>query len=188
MTHIVVVYHSGFGHTKKVAEHIGLGAQKVAGTTVRVIDVDAAQQDWGVLNAADAIIFGAPTYMGSVSAPFKTFMDASSKIWMGFGWKDKVAAGFTNSGSPSGDKLNALQQISIFAAQHGMIWVGTGLMPSADEAGNYGKGKLNRLGSMLGVMTQSDNAPADVTPPAEDLATAAYLGERVATITKKLKS
>lgn len=188
MSKIVIVYHSGYGHTKKLAEHIGQGAQKVPGTQVQIIDVDTAQKDWTPLNQADAIIFGAPTYMGSVSAPFKAFMDASSKIWMGFGWKDKIAAGFTNSGSPSGDKLNSLLQIAVFAAQHGMIWVGTGLMPSSDAVGNYGKGNLNRLGSMLGVMAQSDNAPPEVTPPAEDLATGSYLGERVAQITKKLRS
>ena len=38
---------------------------------------------WDQLAAADAIIFGAPTYMGSASAQFKQFADASSKVSLG---------------------------------------------------------------------------------------------------------
>jgi multimeric flavodoxin WrbA len=60
----------------------------------------------GDLTFAEAIIFGAPTDTGGPSAQFKAFEDASSHAVMtqGHGWKDKIAAGFTNSGSRSGDK------------------------------------------------------------------------------------
>ena len=59
---------------------------------------------WETLAAADAIVFGSPTYMGNVSWQFKSFADASSKPWYGQAWKDKLAAGFTNSASINGDK------------------------------------------------------------------------------------
>jgi NAD(P)H dehydrogenase (quinone) len=187
MTKVAIVYHSGYGHTKVQAEAVAKGAAEVAGTTAFLVPVDEYDARQAELNDADAIIFGAPTYMGSVSAPFKTFMDASSKVWYGQGWKDKIAAGFTNSASQSGDKLNSLIQLAVFAAQHGMIWVGTGLLPG----NNSSKGStadLNRLGSSLGAMAQSnaDQGP-DVAPIESDRLTAAALGKRVAEATARWK-
>ena len=109
---VAIVYHSGYGHTAVVAEHVAKGAGEVPGVEAALYKVeDLASPDngpWDQLAAADAIIFGAPTYMGSASAPFKQFADASSKVWFTQGWKDKLSAGFTNSGSWSGDKLNTL--------------------------------------------------------------------------------
>jgi NAD(P)H dehydrogenase (quinone) len=184
---IAIAYHSGYGHTAKQAEAVLSGVTKVSGATGALYAVDKLDDaGWAALDAADAIIFGAPTYMGSVSAPFKAFMDTSSRRWASGAWRNKLAAGFTNSGSQSGDKLNSLIQLAVFGAQHGMIWVSLGLMPG----NNNSKGSvedLNRLGSFLGAMAQSnsDQGP-DVAPIASDLATAAYLGERVATVAKAL--
>jgi len=188
MSHVAVVYHSGYGHTAEQAKAVARGAAKVAGTEVSLLTSEEAQQQWEVLKAADAIIFGCPTYMGSASAPFKAFMDASSKPWFTQDWKDKIAAGFTNSGSQNGDKLSTLNQLAIFAMQHSMIWVGLGLMPG----NNNSKGSvedLNRLGSFIGAMAQSnvDEGP-DAGPIASDLLTAEHLGERVATTAKRFKS
>lgn len=178
MTSIAVVYHSGYGHTKKQAEAVAAGAESVAGAKVLLLPVDEAEGRIEALNAADAIIFGAPTYMGSVSGPYKTWMDSTSKVWGK--WNGKLAAGFTNSASQSGDKLNSLVQLAIFAAQHGMLWVSLGLMPG----NNNSKGStadINRLGSFLGAMAQSnaDQGP-EHGPIASDLETAKILGRRVA--------
>lgn len=173
MARLAIVYHSSYGHTAKVAEHVRQGAVRVAGVTVTLMAVDAV--DWPALDAADAIVLGAPTYMGSVSAPFKAFMDHTSRQWLRQEWKDKLSAGFTNSGGLSGDKLSVLIQLQVFAAQHGMLWVPFSLMPTGT-----GPDDLNRLGSHLGLMTQSDNAPAEITPPAGDIRTAEAFGEHVA--------
>lgn len=184
MSNIAVVYHSGYGHTAEQAKAVARGAQGVDGNSATLIAVDPTGQieerHWATLEAADAIVFGSPTYMGSASGPFKTFMDASSKVWFTQNWKDKIAAGFTNSASQSGDKLSTLTQLAIFAAQHSMIWVGTGLMPG----NNNSKGSvedLNRLGSFLGAMAQSnaDQGP-ETGPIPSDLKTAEHLGKRVA--------
>ncbi|PJI37562.1 flavodoxin family protein [Ferrovibrio sp.] len=177
---VAVVYHSGYGHTQKQAEAVADGAA-AGGAQVLLVPVAEAEARIAEITAADAIVFGAPTYMGSVSGPFKTWMDATSKVWGQ--WNGKLAAGFTNSASQSGDKLNTLQQLSIFAAQHGMVWVSLGLMPG----NNNSKGSvndLNRLGSFLGAMAQSnsDEGP-DKGPIASDLETAKHLGKRVATLT-----
>jgi NAD(P)H dehydrogenase (quinone) len=182
---VAVAYHSGQGHTARVAEAVVRGAAAVPGTEVSLHDVARIDDAlWAALARADAIVFGAPTYMGSPSAGFKAFAEATSKVWgNGMGWKNKIAAGFTNSGSISGDKLNSLVDLAVLAAQHGMLWVGLDLYPGwASSTGSAED--LNRLGSWLGVMTQShvDQGP-EQAPPASDLATAEHLGRRVATLT-----
>ncbi|NBX86373.1 MAG: flavodoxin family protein [Proteobacteria bacterium] len=176
MAKVVIAYHSGFGHTDVMAQRVAEGV-KAAGVEVSLRKVDVLDDAlWAELAAADGIIFGTPTYMANVSAPFKAFMDASSKPWFGQLWKDKLAGGFTNSGGLSGDKLGTLQALVHFAAQHSMIWVSQGVWPSAYS--NDGKGS-NRLSSWLGAMAQSGNSPAGVdNPNAEDQASARLFGER----------
>jgi multimeric flavodoxin WrbA len=180
MSLIAIVYHSGYGHTAKQAEAVARGALSVAGATAALVKVEDIDRHWVDLEKADAIIFGSPTYMGSASAPFKTFMDASSKAWAAQGWTDKLAAGFTNSASQSGDKLATLQQLAVFAAQHGMIWIGLGLMPG-NNSSTGSVDDLNRLGGFLGAMAQSnaDQGP-EQGPTSADLKTAEHLGRRVA--------
>lgn len=187
MKKIAVVYHSGYGHTAVQAKRVQQGVDSVGGVESKLFKVEDITQTPEVLNEYDGIIFGSPTYMGSVSAPFKGFMDASSKCWMTQSWKDKIAAGFTNSHSMSGDKLNTLIQLAVFGAQHGMIWVGSGEMNQSPN-GQPGKSDaINRIGSTLGAMAQSENDSPEVTPPSGDLETAKLLGKRVAEITLRLK-
>jgi NAD(P)H dehydrogenase (quinone) len=184
MANVVVVYHSGYGHTAKVAQAVARGAQSVPGAAVKLISVDDVKDDFGPFNAADAIIFGCPTYMGGPSAPFKAFIDAASKVWLQQKWKNKIAAGFTNSGSLSGDKLNTLVSLFINAIQHSMVWVGLGELPAPPEQPDGARGhQTNRLGSFSGAMSQANvNAGPEDAPPAGDLQTGEVLGRRVAEI------
>ncbi|WDD96018.1 flavodoxin family protein [Burkholderia sp. FERM BP-3421] len=180
MSNIVIVYHSGYGHTKKLAEAVHAGTQN-AGANARLIAVgDLDDAAWAALDAADAIVFGAPTYMGGASAEFKQFADASSKAWFTQKWKDKLAAGFTNSASMNGDKFSTLQYFVTLAMQHGMVWVGTGMMPANTKAAT--RNDVNFLGSFSGLLGQSpaDSSP-DEGPLPGDLETAKLFGARVAT-------
>ena len=178
MTNIAIVYHSGYGHTEEIAKSVASGVQSVQGVKAELISVENIESYWDYLdNEADAIIFGSPTYMGSASAQFKGFMDASSKHWGK--WKDKLSAGFTCSASRSGDKLATLQQLSIFAAQHQMLWVSLGLMPGNNNSAGSEK-DLKRLGSFLGAMAQADADRGIEGVTQSDKDTAEYLGERVA--------
>jgi len=184
---IAIAYHSGYGHTGKQAEAVAAGALSVPGTSAELVALDELTDEvWATLAAADAIVFGAPTYMGSPSAVFKAFAEASSKVWAdNLGWRDKIAAGFTNSKAMSGDKLNSLVDLAVFAAQHGMIWVGLDIYPGWSES-TASIEDLNRLGSWLGAMAQSDaDLSAEKAPPATDLRTAHALGARVATVTQR---
>ena len=179
MSKIAVVYHSGYGHTAAVAKAVARGAASVDGVEAQLLSVTDIEQHWDDLKLADAMIFGTPTYMGGVSAPFKTFMDASAKVWFAQGWKDKIAAGFTHSGSQNGDKFNTITQLFTFAMQHGMIWTSLGLMPG----NNTSKGSvndLNRLGGFGGALTQSNNDQGAEAIIDSDLKTAEHLGRRVA--------
>ena len=183
MKSVIIVYHSGYGHTQKQANSVYEGAKSVEGVEAKIFSVSEIEPHWEILNAADAIIFGAPTYMGSVSAEFKKFMETSSKIWFPQKWRDKLAAGFTNSSSPSGDKFNVLVQLAVFAAQHGMTWVNLGLLPSNGIKST--PEDLNYAGSYLGAMAQSQH-DAPSAPHPGDLATAHHLGKRVAEMTLKM--
>lgn len=183
MSKVIVVYHSGYGHTKVVAEHVARGAD----ATLIAIDANGniSDADWIALNAADAIIMGTPTYMGNVSWQFKKFADATSKIWSTRGWQDKVFGGFTNSASPNGDKQVALITLQTLASQHGGIWVSLGVLPSNTKAAT--SDDLNNLGGSVGLLTR---APADASVDEVhkgDLATAELYGKRVLDITTKLK-
>jgi len=189
---VCVIYHSGFGHTARMAEAVASGVQQVADVECLEIPVenldDAGAEIWSRIDDADAMIFGCPTYMGSPSAGIKKFMEMTSARWMEQRWADKLAAGFTNSGSHNGDKQNTLVGLATFAAQHGMVWINLNILPG----NNTSRGTvddLNRLGSCLGAMAQSniDQGP-EVVPPEADLETARRLGERVAVCTKRWKA
>ncbi len=183
MTRIAIVYHSGFGHTEVIAADVARGIEE-AGARAIPLKIEAGQVDFDAFFAAiaeaDAIIFGSPTYMGNVSAPMKAFMDASAAVYFTKQWKDKLGAAFTVSGSPSGDKLNTLTSLAIFAAQHGMLWIGTGQNPGNNDDTSAATDSENRLGSFIGAMAQAANDSAEITPKAGDRATAHSLGRRVA--------
>ena len=186
MPTVVIVYHSTYGHTEVQAKAVLQGVQRVDKVSHLLLPVAEVEKHWDDLNSADAIIFGCPTYMGSASAEFKRFMEASSKLWAEQKWKDKLAAGFTNSGSQSGDKLNTLLQLAIFAAQHGMLWVSLGILPG-NNSSTGSPADLNRIGSYLGAMAQSNiDLGSDAAPPRSDRETASVLGQRVAETALKM--
>ncbi|MBW4629860.1 MAG: NAD(P)H-dependent oxidoreductase [Brasilonema octagenarum HA4186-MV1] len=193
MPTVAIVYFSGTGHTHLMAQAIAEGASKVEGTTVEVLRIVGEQIVNGrwkddatieKLNNADAIVFGSPTYMGGVAAQLKAFIDAASGIWFKHGWKDKIAAGFTHSSSPSGDKQGTLLYLATNAAQHGMIWVNVGDLSSFLFGKDDG---INRLGSFLGVMGQSqlDMSGKEAEIDAGDRLTSERFGQRIAEITKR---
>lgn len=196
MTTISIVYVTNNGHTAALAEAIARGASGIDGTAVHIIEI--AQHDikdgrWSnadiekLLQDSDAIILGSPTYMGMVSARLKTFLEWAFNPWRAQAWKDKIAAGFTNSASQSGDKLNTLIDLAVFAAQMGMIWVGVGDPPGNNWSGGS-RNDVNRLGTWLGAMSQSNgDRPANEEPPASDRSTAERFGCRVALIARRLK-
>jgi NAD(P)H dehydrogenase (quinone) len=183
MSKTIVVFHSGYGHTKRVAEFVAEGA----GAELLAIDAEGNLPDggWEKLAAADAIIFGSPTYMGGASWQFKKFADASSKPWYGRAWQDKVFGGFTNSASLNGDKQVTLIGLQTLASQHGGIWVSLGLLPSNSKAA--ARTDINNLGGSVGLLVQSPSDAGVDEIPQGDLDTAKRYGQRVAEVAAKLR-
>jgi NAD(P)H dehydrogenase (quinone) len=185
MKTVAIVYHSGMGHTAKVAEAIAAGARTQPDTTVNVFVLRGDQitegrwQDDAVmeqLTASDAIIFGAPTYMGMVSGVFKCFADATAPVWFQQTWKDKIAGGFTSSGYASGDKVMTLHYLVTLAAQLRMIWVGPGEMPSNVT---QNPADIDRWGYYIGVGALGSVSDENLPGPG-DLKTAELYGARLA--------
>jgi NAD(P)H dehydrogenase (quinone) len=175
-----IIYDSGYGHTEKQAHAVAEGIRRVPGAEARLLAVTEGDIPWETLAASDAIVFGSPTYNGTISARLKKFMEDSTRpAWIPQTWRNKIAAGFTNSGAQHGDKLNSLVTMALFAAQHGMIWVGLDLFAgsAADQP--------NRIGGWLGAMAQSDDVSPELSPIASDLQTAAHLGQRVAEVASR---
>jgi NAD(P)H dehydrogenase (quinone) len=190
MKNVMVVYHSGYGHTAKQAQAVVSGIDSVEGVSAILIaispDGDLTKLDWEALDTSDAIIFGSPTYMGMASWQFKKFADATSKRWFSQAWKNKLAAGFTNSASMNGDKHSTIHYFITLAMQHGMIWVGTGMTPANTKSST--RDDINYLGSYAGLLAQSSaDASPEEAPPAGDLATATEFGRRIADVTKELR-
>ncbi|MDO5651907.1 MAG: flavodoxin family protein [Moraxella sp.] len=170
---IAVIYHSNYGHTRRVAIAVQTGA--ACHVNARLIDVShITKDDWEYMDNANMLVFGTAVYLGGVTAEFKQFMDSTSKRWLGRTWQGKFAAGFANSGGLSGDKLAALQSLCLFAMQHGMNWVGLPLIPTGSSETD-----LNRLSAFLGLMTQSIDAAVELTPCQGDMDTAVWFGEHL---------
>ena len=195
MKNIAVIYFTGSGSTGKLAEAVHSGAASVPGVQAELISIEGKDITEGryqndavmeKLGKADAIIFGTPTYMGGPAGQFKTFADATAGAWFGQSWKDKLAGGFTISGSPSGDKVSTLQYLPVLAAQHAMTWVNPAGIPSFYQGKTDG---FNRLGAYLGVIGQ--NTTPQGQPPVldpGDALTAQTYGQRVAETALKFRS
>jgi multimeric flavodoxin WrbA len=191
---VAVVFQSGRGHTKRLAEAVLKGVLTTSGVEGVLQEIVWADVHEGrykndalfdQLGQSDGIIFGCATYMGSGSALFKTFLETAFRpCWFEQLWKDKVAGGFTNSASQNGDKLSTLMQLAVFAMQMGMIWVGVGDLPGNNWSGGA-RSDLNRLGIWMGAMGQSDADGSE--PSAGDLDTAERFGSRVELITRRFK-
>ena len=190
MKKTVVIFFSGYGHTKKQAEAVCKGAQSVQGNEASLISIDAegniSEEQWNELQHATAIIFGSPTYMGGPAWQFKKWADASSKPWFAQAWKDKIAAGFTNSSSINGDKGQTVDYFFTLAMQHSMAWIGLGLLPSSTKSAS--RNDPNWLGGFAGALAQSpSDASPEEGPLPGDLETAFLLGQRVGEWSKRIQ-
>jgi multimeric flavodoxin WrbA len=179
MKQLAIVYHSAHGHTRHIAEQVARGARAVDGVQVDLLQADVVATQPDQLLRYDGIVLGSPTYLGGVSGPFKSFMDATGRLWRTQKLRGKLAAGFTVSSLPSGDKQSTLLSMFVFSMQHGMLWVGNPILPEQHDGVPYEEA-ANRLGSWSGLMAQAGHAaPADSFAPG-DVKTARLFGRNVA--------
>lgn len=179
MKKLAVIYHSAHGHTEHIATHIHAGASSVPNTEAQLLKAESLVSSPEELLKFDGYILGSPTYFGDVSGTFKTFMDATVRLWPTQRLKGRLAAGFSVSTLPAGDKQSTLMSMFVFCMQHGMIWVGNPIVPE-QHAGVPYEEAANRLGSWSGLMAQAGHAaPAD-SFPAGDIKTARMFGKHFA--------
>jgi NAD(P)H dehydrogenase (quinone) len=179
MSQLAIVFHSAHGHTEFIARHVQAGAAEIDGTEVHLVRAEDIARRPDDLVAYDGLIFGSPTYLGGVSGPFKGFMDSTGRLWRTQQLKGKLAAGFTVSSLPAGDKQSTLLSMFVFGMQHGMLWVGNPILPEQHSGVPYDEA-ANRLGSWSGLMAQAGHAaPADSFVPG-DIKTARLFGRHVA--------
>ncbi|EGQ9314680.1 flavodoxin family protein [Vibrio parahaemolyticus] len=188
MSKIAIIYFSKTDVTGQLAQAIAAGVEQQGECEILSHRIEGSEIIEGrfvnpnlmdELAECDAIIFGSPTYMGGVAAQFKAFADASSESWYHQKWANKVAAGFTSGGALNGDQSCTLQYLQTFAYQHGMMWVGL------DKISNSGEQNLNLYGVQGGIVAQGGE---DGQLHASDVATAEYLGKRVAMLVDKLST
>ena len=185
MQHIAIVYHSAHGHTAHIAQQVGQGAQGVPGIQAARVRAEDLAHNPDALLRYDGVILGSPTYLGGVSGPFKAFMDATGRLWKTQQLKNRLAAGFTVSSLPAGDKQSTLLSMFVFAMQHGMVWVGNPILPEQHAGVPYDEA-ANRLGSWSGLMAQAGHgSPADAFAPG-DVKTARMFGRHFAQTLQRL--
>jgi NAD(P)H dehydrogenase (quinone) len=179
MSKLAIVYHSAHCHTEHIARHVHLGAQDVEEVDTRLLKAEDIARAPDELVEYDGFVFGSPTYLGGVSGPFKSFMDSTGRLWRTQRLKGRLAAGFTVSSLPAGDKQSTLLSMFVFSMQHGMLWVGNPILPEQHSGVPYDEA-ANRLGSWSGLMAQAGHsAPADSFVPG-DIKTARMFGRHVA--------
>lgn len=186
MKKIAVIYHSAHGHTRHIAQQVAEGARGAGGVEARLLEAEQVANAPQPVTAFDGLVLGSPTYLGGVSAPFKAFMDATGGLWHRQELRGKLAAGFTVSSLPAGDKQSTLISMFTFAMQHGMIWVGNAILPE-QHGGVPVDQAANRLGSWSGLMAQAGHAsPADAFVPG-DIRTARLFGRHFAQALQRLR-
>ncbi len=187
MTRLAIIYHSGHGHTEFIARQVLEGARQVKGIEAHIVRAEDAATRPDDLVQYDGLVLGSPTYLGGVSGPFKTFMDATGRLWSRQGLRGRLAAGFTVSSLPAGDKQSTLLSMFVFAMQHGMLWMGNPILPEQHAGVPYDEA-ANRLGSWSGFMAQAGHsAPADAFVPG-DVKTARMFGRNFANTLLRVNS
>ncbi|MFC3853218.1 flavodoxin family protein [Salinispirillum marinum] len=91
---IAIIFHSPSGTTKQLAQAIAEGAAQPDIEVIQAEIVGADIEDGRFRNTEllqqltrfDALVFGSPTYMGSVTAQFKAFADATRELWEQQNW------------------------------------------------------------------------------------------------------
>jgi len=188
---VAVIYYSATGNVYRLAQAVEEGA-KESGAEVRFRKVhelapeeairsnqgwsdhaletqDVAEASLDDLEWADAYIFGTPTRFGNVTAQLKQFLDTTGGLWFEGKLADKIVSGFTSaSNAHGGQESTLISMYNVF-----MHWGAIIVTPGYTSQEVFAAG-----GNPYGA---SSTDPMDGSGPSEEeLATARYLGRRIA--------
>lgn len=137
MGKVLVIYTSDYGHTRRAAEAVALGAERVPGTSVRSRTTAEATHD-DVLDA-DGLVIGSPVHMGSVHWEMKRFIDQTlSGLWTRDLLVGRVGGVFSTGGglggAGGGCEFAMLSMLAVLA-ELGMI-----IAPLPKPTDHFGEG------------------------------------------------
>lgn len=146
MARVLILFHSVYGHVWRMAEAVAAGAKEAPGTDVSIVQVkellsdeildkmharEARRQfahipfaDPKQLADADAIIIGAPTRYGNVTASMQNFLDATGSLWAAGKLIGKLGSAFTSTATQHGGQESTLLGLFTFFMHQGMLIVG----------------------------------------------------------------
>jgi len=158
---ILILYFSKGGNTKKLAEAILEGVERVEGVVgVLKHTEDVTKEDFV---SSDGIIAGSPVYFGVMAAQLKKIFDEFVGVRKKM--EGKIGAAFATSADPSGGKETTMMSIIQVMLIYGMVIVGD---PMA-ATGHFGTACVG-------------------APDSGSLENGMKLGQRVAELAKRLRS
>lgn len=158
--HVLVLYYSKGGNTRKLADAICEGINSVEGVTALIKNTEQVTKEDFL--ASQGIIAGSPVYFGGMAAELKKIFD--DFVGVRRKMEHKIGAAFATSGDASGGKETTMLSILQTLLIYGMIIVGDPLSAS----GHFG--------------TSCVGAPDEKTRK-----NGFKLGQRVADLVKKLE-
>ena len=137
--HILVLYYSKGGNTRKLAEFIAEGVNSEEGVNAIVKNTDNVSKD--DFMTASGIIAGSPVYFGSMAAELKKIFD--DYVGIRKKMEGKIGAAFATSGDPTGGKETTMLSIIQCLLIYGMVIVGDPM----SATGHYGTACVGAPGS-----------------------------------------
>jgi NAD(P)H dehydrogenase (quinone) len=199
---LLVVFYSLYGHIYKMAEAVMEGAKSVEKTEAILYRVPETLSEEvlqkmgalefqkslsnipviqpGVLESADAIVFGTPTRFGNMCGQMRQFLDSTGQLWAKGALVGKVGSVFTSSATQHGGQETTILTFHITLLHHGMIIVG---LPYAFQ----GQMRIDEVtgGSPYGASTIA-GGKGERMPSTNELEAARFQGNHVATVACKL--
>jgi NAD(P)H dehydrogenase (quinone) len=196
---ILVLYYSSYGHIETMARAVAEGAASVEGAELAIkrvaelvpdevarkaymkLEQEAPLADPLELGDYDAIIVGAPTRFGNMSAQMRNFWDQTGPLWVNNALLGKVGGAFTSTASQHGGQEMTITSIHTTLLHHGMIIVG---LPYS-WPGNAQMEEISG-GTPYGASTIA-GADGSRQPSANELEGARYQGRHIAEIAARLE-
>lgn len=196
-TEILVLYYSRYGATRALAREVCHGIDSVKNTAARLRTVppvsavseaveDPVPEDGPPYATVDdlkecaGLVMGSPTRFGNMAAPLKYFLDGTGSEWLSGALAGKPAGLFTSTSSPHGGQESTLLAMAVPLLHHGMLIVG---LPYTEPLLTTSKTGGSPYGASHVTWNQSPDQLSK-----DEIHLAQALGERVASITRRLNS
>lgn len=112
---MAVLYYTRTGHTKAMAEAVAEGMRKVDGVETGVFALDAV--DVKFIEESKCVVLGTPTYLASMAADVKVWLDGSMKIPLA----GKLGGAFATEDYVHGGGVLAIQSVLSHLMVKGML-------------------------------------------------------------------